>query len=54
MTAGERGPDLVRALLDFVGTENLEERFDLKARTIDAPALAFLRQTFGEAKRALR
>jgi len=37
-----------RALLDFVGTENLEERFDLKARTIDAPALAFLRQTFGE------
>jgi uncharacterized Ntn-hydrolase superfamily protein len=35
------------ALMEFVGTENLEERVDLKARTIDAPALAFVRKTFG-------
>jgi uncharacterized Ntn-hydrolase superfamily protein len=35
-----------RALMEFVGTENLEERFDLKARTVDAPALAFVRRTF--------
>lgn len=36
-----------RALVEFVGTENLEERVDMKARTIDAPALAFVRKTFG-------
>jgi uncharacterized Ntn-hydrolase superfamily protein len=36
-----------RALDAFVATENLEERIDLAARTIDAPALAFLRQSFG-------
>ncbi len=36
-----------RALTAFVATENLEERVDVKARTIDAPALAFVRQTFG-------
>jgi hypothetical protein len=33
--------------MEFVGTENLEERVDMKARTIDAPALAFVRKTFG-------
>lgn len=37
-----------RALLDFVGTENLEERVDVGGRTIDALALAFVRRTFGE------
>ena len=31
----------------FTSTENLEERVDLRARTIDAPALAYLRRTFG-------
>lgn len=36
-----------KALESFITTENLEGRLDLKARTIDAPALAFLRQTFG-------
>jgi hypothetical protein len=42
-----RGTATERALMEFVGTENLEERVDLKARTIDAPALAFVRKTFG-------
>ena len=36
-----------RALTAFIATENLEERVDVKARTIDAPALAFVRDTFG-------
>jgi uncharacterized Ntn-hydrolase superfamily protein len=31
----------------FTSTENLEERIDLASRTIDAPALAYLRRTFG-------
>lgn len=35
------------ALMEFFGMENLEERVDLKAHTIDAPALAFVRKTFG-------
>ena len=35
------------ALDAFTSTENLEERIDLAARTIDAPALAYLRKTFG-------
>jgi uncharacterized Ntn-hydrolase superfamily protein len=36
-----------RALETFVGTENLEERVDLAARTIDQPALDYLRGKFG-------
>ena len=36
-----------KALDAFTSTENLEERIDLAARTIDAPALAYLRKTFG-------
>jgi uncharacterized Ntn-hydrolase superfamily protein len=36
-----------KALDAFTSTENLEERVDLAARTIDAPALAFLRRTYG-------
>jgi len=36
-----------KALDAFTSTENLEERIDLKARTIDPPALAYLRKTFG-------
>ena len=36
-----------KALDAFTSTENLEERVDLSARTIDAPALAYLRRTFG-------
>jgi uncharacterized Ntn-hydrolase superfamily protein len=36
-----------KSLDAFTSTENLEERVDLAARTIDAPALAYLRKTFG-------
>jgi uncharacterized Ntn-hydrolase superfamily protein len=36
-----------QALDAFTSTENLEERVDIAARTIDAPALAYLRKTFG-------
>jgi uncharacterized Ntn-hydrolase superfamily protein len=36
-----------KALDAFTSTENLEERIDLAARTIDAPALAYLRKIFG-------
>jgi hypothetical protein len=36
-----------KALDAFTSTENLEERVDLVARTVDAPALAYLRRTFG-------
>ncbi|HEY4163087.1 MAG TPA: DUF1028 domain-containing protein [Dongiaceae bacterium] len=36
-----------QALDAFTSTENLEERVDLDARTIDVPALAYLRATFG-------
>jgi uncharacterized Ntn-hydrolase superfamily protein len=36
-----------KALDAFTSTENLEERIDRAARTIDAPALAYLRKTFG-------
>jgi uncharacterized Ntn-hydrolase superfamily protein len=36
-----------KALDAFTSTENLEERVDLVARTIDAPALAYLRKAFG-------
>jgi uncharacterized Ntn-hydrolase superfamily protein len=36
-----------RALETFVGTENLEERVDLAARTIDQPALEYLRGKYG-------
>jgi len=36
-----------QALDAFTSTENLEERVDLSARTIDAPALAYLRSVFG-------
>jgi uncharacterized Ntn-hydrolase superfamily protein len=52
--AAARGhhPDPARAALDaagwaaidgFIGTENLEERVDLRRRSIDPPALAFVR-----------
>ena len=34
------------ALNAFVTTENFEERVNLKARTVDAPVLAYLRNTF--------
>lgn len=36
------------ALDAFVSAENLEERFDLTGRTVDPPALAYLREKFGE------
>jgi uncharacterized Ntn-hydrolase superfamily protein len=36
------------ALTTFLDTENLEQRVDIKARRIDAPALAFLRRQFGQ------
>jgi hypothetical protein len=36
-----------KALDAFTSTENLEERVDIAARSIDAPALAFLRETYG-------
>jgi len=35
------------ALQSFIGVENLEERIDIPGRTIDPPALAYLRETFG-------
>jgi uncharacterized Ntn-hydrolase superfamily protein len=35
-----------RALDAFTSTENLEERVDLAARTIDLPAVAFLRRVY--------
>jgi uncharacterized Ntn-hydrolase superfamily protein len=38
-----------KALEAFISVENLEERCDIAARTIDAPALAFLRGTFAPA-----
>jgi len=37
-----------RALAEFVGTENLEERVDISNRTIDPPALQYIRQTFAK------
>lgn len=37
-----------RALLEFVGTENLEERVDIANRTIDPPALEYIRQTLAK------
>lgn len=37
------------ALDAFVSTENVEERFDLNARTVDPPAIAYLREKFGGA-----
>ncbi len=52
-TGHYRGDDMgawneatARALDAFIAAENLEERCDIAARTIDAPALAFLRRTF--------
>ncbi len=41
--AGGWAPDLRAAIDAFIGTENLEERVDLDARTIDAIALDYLR-----------
>jgi uncharacterized Ntn-hydrolase superfamily protein len=38
---------VAKALDAFTSTENLEERVDLARRTIDAPALAYLRDKFG-------
>jgi uncharacterized Ntn-hydrolase superfamily protein len=38
---------IAKAFDAFTSTENLEERIDRDAHTIDAPALAFLRKTFG-------
>lgn len=37
-----------RALAEFVGTENLEERVDIANRTIDPPALDYIRRTFAK------
>jgi hypothetical protein len=34
------------ALDQLSGTENLEERFDLDARTVDGPAGAYLRSRY--------
>ena len=34
------------AMAAFIGAENLEERTDLEKRTIDAPALAYVRERF--------
>jgi uncharacterized Ntn-hydrolase superfamily protein len=39
--------DVRRALDSFAGSENLEERFDLEARTVDRPALAHIRLLYG-------
>jgi uncharacterized Ntn-hydrolase superfamily protein len=39
--------EMHRALDNFIGIENLEERIDLAARTIDGPALAYLRMLYG-------
>jgi uncharacterized Ntn-hydrolase superfamily protein len=44
-TSGEWDEATTNAMELFVGTENLEERIDLKARTIDRPALEYLRTT---------
>jgi len=44
--AGEWGDATASALDAFIATENLEERVDLAARTIDKPALMFLRKNF--------
>jgi hypothetical protein len=44
--AGHWDDATARALDAFLSTENLEERVDLAARTIDAPAVAFLRRAF--------
>jgi uncharacterized Ntn-hydrolase superfamily protein len=44
--------ELRRALDNFTGTENVEERVDLQARTIDRPALAYLRTRYGSARNA--
>jgi uncharacterized Ntn-hydrolase superfamily protein len=43
---GEWDDATAKALEAFVGTENLEERVDLAGRTIDLPALTFLRARF--------
>jgi len=37
-----------RALAEFVGTENLEQRVDVANRTIDPPALDYIRQAFAK------
>ena len=39
--------DVEKALDAFVGVENLEERMDLAGRTIDPPALTYIRDRFG-------
>jgi uncharacterized Ntn-hydrolase superfamily protein len=46
--AGGWNSNVRRALDNFSGTENLEERFDLERRTIDAPALAHIRMLYGD------
>ena len=43
---GEWGDATASALDAFIATENLEERVDPAARTIDEPALMFLRRNF--------
>lgn len=52
-TGHYRGDDMsawdeatANALDAFIATENLEQRCDIAARTIDAPAIAFLRRSF--------
>jgi uncharacterized Ntn-hydrolase superfamily protein len=44
--AGDWNDATAKALDAFTSTENLEERVDVAARTIDAPALAYLRKTY--------
>jgi hypothetical protein len=45
--AGAWSPLFERTLEAFIGVENLEERIDLTRRTIDRPALDYLRSKFG-------
>lgn len=47
LCGGEFTPAAREALVRFIGTENLEDRVDLAAGTIDPPALSHLREKFG-------
>jgi uncharacterized Ntn-hydrolase superfamily protein len=47
-STGAWDTDTERALELLVGTENLEERVDFRARTIDEPAMKFLRAKFSD------
>jgi uncharacterized Ntn-hydrolase superfamily protein len=49
--SGEWDETTAKALDAFISTENLEERVDFARRTIDEPALRFLRASFSEGGR---